>query len=183
MPPPPSAPSSKPRNPPLDDRLHHDRAGAVAEEHERRAVVPVEDLREQVATDDERLLGEPRRQHAVRLRDRVHEAGAAGEQVVGGRVSASPSVSASKRGRGREQHVRRDGGADHEIDLRRVRAGLGERLPDGRESDVAERLVLRREPPLADSGPLEDPLVRGVDVAGQIVVRHHRRRHVASRGR
>ena len=71
------------------DRLHHDRAGTVAEEHERRAVVPVEDLREHVAADDERAFRETAREHPVRLGDRVHEARAAGEQVVGAGVGGA----------------------------------------------------------------------------------------------
>src|SRR5436190_17206545 len=37
----------------LLDRLEHDCARAVAEQHDRRAVGPVEDLREHVASDDE----------------------------------------------------------------------------------------------------------------------------------
>jgi hypothetical protein len=40
------------------DRLHHHRPRAVAEEDDRGTVGPVEDLREHVATDDERLAGE-----------------------------------------------------------------------------------------------------------------------------
>ena len=159
------------------DRLHHDRAGAVAEEHERRAVVPVEDLREHVAADDERPLRETRREHPVGLRDRVHEAGAAGEQVVGGGVGAPERVG-HQRGRGREHHVRRHRGADQEVDLARVDAGLGERLARGRQRDVGERLVLRRDAPLADPRPLDDPLVRRVDVLREVVVRHHPVGHV-----
>src|SRR5437868_6556227 len=42
----------------LGGRLEHDGARSVAEQDERRAVVPVEDAREEVAADDERLLRE-----------------------------------------------------------------------------------------------------------------------------
>ena len=104
----------------LVDRLDHDRAGAVAEEDERRAVVPVEDLREHVAADDERALREARRRPCVRLRDRVHEAGAAGEQVVGGRVGHPERVGEQRRA-GREHHVRRHRRDDDQVDRRRRR--------------------------------------------------------------
>ena len=51
-----------------------------------RAIRPVDDLGEHVAADDERALGETAGDHPVRLRDRVHEAGAAGREVVRGGV-------------------------------------------------------------------------------------------------
>src|SRR4029453_1307266 len=68
------------------DALEHDRSGPVAEEDERRAVGPVEDLRQDVAADDERLLREAGRDHRMRLRQRVDEARATREEVVRGRV-------------------------------------------------------------------------------------------------
>ena len=49
--------------------LEHDRAGTVAEEDDRRAVVPVEDAREDVAADDERAFRETGGEHPVRLHD------------------------------------------------------------------------------------------------------------------
>ena len=118
----------------LVDALEHDRAGAVAEEHERRAVGPVEDLGEHVAADDERPLREPGRDHAVGLRERVHEARAAGEQVVGGGVGHAERVGEQRRAR-REHHVRRHGGDDDQVDRGRVDARVGEsgdRAPAGR---------------------------------------------------
>ena len=48
----------------LVDVLEHDRACAVAEEDERRAVRPVEHLRQDVAADHERALREARRDRA-----------------------------------------------------------------------------------------------------------------------
>ena len=73
------------------DGLHHDRPRSVAEQHQRRAVAPVEDLREHVAPDHERAAGEAGGEHPVGLRDGVDEPGAAREQVVGGRVAARPA--------------------------------------------------------------------------------------------
>src|SRR6185437_14086677 len=68
----------------LAGRLEDDRPGAVPEKDERRAVFPVENAREQVAADDERLLRQAARDHPVCLRDRVDEPGATGGEVIGG---------------------------------------------------------------------------------------------------
>jgi hypothetical protein len=81
--PPPPSPRARTEEAAVVDRLHHDRTGAVPEQHERRAVFPVEDLREHVAADDEGASRKPRHEHRVRLRDGVHESRAAGEEVVG----------------------------------------------------------------------------------------------------
>ena len=131
------------------DRLHDDRTGAVPEEDERRAVLPVEDLREHVSTDHERASREPRREHPVRLGDRVDEAGAAGEKVVGGRLR-HPERVREERGGGREHHVRRHRRADEEIDVRCVDAGILESRARSGKRDVRQRLVLGGDPPLAE---------------------------------
>ena len=78
--------------PALGDPLHHDRAGSVAEEDECRTVGPVENLREHVSADNERLLRETARDHCVGLREGVDEARAAGEEVVGGRLGSRQEV-------------------------------------------------------------------------------------------
>src|SRR3990172_5895075 len=65
----------------LVDRLHHDRAGTVAEEDERRPVVPVEDLRQDVAAHDQRPPRQARREHGVRLRDGIDEPRTTPEQA------------------------------------------------------------------------------------------------------
>ena len=78
--------------PALVDPLEHDRAGSVAEEDERRTVGPVEDLREHVAADDERLLREAGRDHRVRLREGVDEARAPGEEVVRSRLGRRQEI-------------------------------------------------------------------------------------------
>jgi hypothetical protein len=75
-------------------------------------------------------------------------------------------------GGGREHHVRRHRGADDQVDVVGRCAGVLERSPRRGQRDVGERLVLRDHPALADARPLEDPLVRGVDVLREIVVRH-----------
>ena len=165
-PPAPSAPSSNPRKPRSGDRLHDDGARAVAEEHERRAVLPVEDAREQVAADDERALREPAGEHPVRLGERVHEAGASGREVVGGRIGRTEPVG-EDRARRRERHVGRDGRDDQQVDVLPLDTGLRERIDARRQRDVGQRLILVGHMALADARALADPLVGGVDVLRQ----------------
>ena len=160
--------------PPLLDRLHDDCAGAVSEEDERRAVLPVEDLREHVSSDHERASRETRREHPVGLRDRVDESRAAREQVVGRRLRHPERIREDGRG-GREHHVRRHRRADEEIDVRGIDAGV---LESRRAAGIAMSVSASScggDPPLADAGPLANPLVGGVHDLGELVVRHHLR--------
>ena len=53
------------------DRLQHDGASAVPEQDERRAIIPVEDLRQHVAPDDERGREAGRRASRVPARART----------------------------------------------------------------------------------------------------------------
>jgi hypothetical protein len=81
----------------------------------------------------------PGRDHAVRLRERVHEAGAAGEQVVGGRVGHAERVGEQRRAR-REHHVRRHRRDDDQVDRAASTPASRER-GDGRGGgDVGQRL-------------------------------------------
>ena len=52
-----------------------------------------------------------------------------------------------------------------------------------RQCDVGQRLVGRGDPALADARALLNPLVGGVDVCGQVVVRHDLLRHVRAEAR
>ena len=110
--------------------------------------------------------------HRRRLRDRVHEAGAACEQVVRRCVGAAERVG-EKRRRRREHHVGRHRGAHEEVDVLALQAGSPERVPRRRKCDVGQRLVVGRDASLADSRALHDPLVGRVDHRRQLVVREH----------
>jgi len=55
-------------------RLEHDGAGAIAEQHAGRAVVPVEDAREGLGADHQRPLVRACAQERVGDRERVDEA-------------------------------------------------------------------------------------------------------------
>src|SRR5438034_1058328 len=50
-------------------------------------------------------------------------------------------------------------------------SALRERVPARGKSEVGERLIRSGHPPLADPGALKDPLVGGVDVARELLVR------------
>ena len=52
-----------------------------------------------------------------------------------------------------------------------------------RQREIRHRLVLRRDPPLADAGAGADPLVGGVDEGREVVVRQHLLGHVAAEAR
>ena len=182
----PQATASRPVGPKLEaeeasvlGRLEHDGSCAVAEEHERRAVAPVEDLREHVATDHQRTLGEAGREHRVGLGNRVHESGAAGRQVVRRRVG-HPELVGEQRGRRRKRHVGRDRRDDQQVDGRRVDTRHLEGANAGGQRDVGHRLLGLGDPALADARARDDPFVGGVDELTQIVVRHDPLGHVAA---
>src|SRR6202011_4012314 len=67
-------------------------------------------------------------------------------------------------------HVRRDGGDDHEIDGRGVAASRVQGLPARGKRDVRHRLVVSGDPPFADPGALQDPLVGRVHKTGKLLV-------------
>jgi hypothetical protein len=121
----------EPQEAAVRDSLEHDRARAVAEEDGGAAVAPVQDPREDVASHDERTVREAGGQHPVGLGNRVHEAGAAGREVVGGRVLGSELVGDDRASR-REGHVRSDRRDDDEVEVRPLEPGRLERLARGR---------------------------------------------------
>src|SRR6476646_1941114 len=161
------------------DLLQDNRPGAVAEQDERRAIVPVEDLGQHVSADDERAIREPGREHRLGLRDRVDEACATGREVVGGGVRHAERVGEERR-RGRKRHIGRDRRNDEQVDRRRLDLRHLERAPAGGKRDVGEGLVLARDPALADARTLADPFVVRVDERRELVVREHTLRHMAA---
>ena len=94
------------------------------------------------------------------------------EKVVGGRLLGAKLVRDEGRGR-REEHVRGGRGDDDEVEVLRVDAGVLERLPRGRERQVARRLARSGDAALLDPRPRRDPLVGGVHHALEVGVRQH----------
>ena len=152
--------------------LEHHRTRAVAEENDRRAVIPVEDAGEHVSADDKSAIGKTRSEHPVRLDDGVHEAGAAGREVVGACVGGTELVGEDHRRR-RKGHVGRHRRDDEEIDVLAGEARLRERGLAPGQRKVGERLRVGSDPALADPGALDDPLVRRVDEPLELGVVEH----------
>ncbi len=120
LPPAPSAPSSKPRKPP---RSTGSSTTAPAPSPKRTSVersVQSSTRESMSPPTTSARCDEPRGEHAVGLRDRVHEPGAAGREVVGGRVR-HPELVREERRRGGKRHVRRDRGDDDQVDAARPR--------------------------------------------------------------
>ena len=160
------------------DALEHDGSGAVAEQHARRAVAPVEDARQHVSTDHQRAVGQAGGDHPVGLRERVHEARAAGQEVVGGSGRRAELVR-EQRARGRKHRVRRHRRHDDQVEVRGVHARMRQRLPSSRQREIGHRLVGRRDPALPDAGSLDDPLVGRLHQLRDVVIRHHALGNVA----
>src|SRR5439155_23526155 len=59
-------------------RLQHDGAGSIAEEHARGAVFPVQEARERLSSDPDRVLDRAGDDHTARDRERGYEARACG---------------------------------------------------------------------------------------------------------
>lgn len=81
--------------------FQHDRAGAVAEEDASGAVLPVEDAREGLRTDDERGLGGARGQELVGRREREDEARADSLEIEGDTAIDAERGLDLRRGRGK----------------------------------------------------------------------------------
>src|SRR5690606_25919534 len=96
------------------------------------------------------------------------EAGAGGVEVegTGGDAQVGGHL---RRGRG-ERHLGRGGGHHHDVEVGGGEAGPGQRVAGGRDGQGAGRLGGARPPALVDAGALEDPVVRGVEVGGEVVV-------------
>ena len=152
-------------------RFQDDGAGAVAEQHAGAAILPVEDARERLGADHDGALELPGLEEVVGDGERVDEARAHRLHVEGRALGdAEPGLDAH--GGGREGAIGRGGGADDEIDVDRVDAGAHQRLTRGGDAEIGGQLAVGSDVALRDAGPLLDPLIAGVDHAGQVVVGH-----------
>ena len=157
-------------------RLGHQdhRAGGVAEEDAGVAVAPVHDPGQQFGPDDQDRPGAAALDEAVGDGQRVERPGAGRADVEAGGFGRA-DLGLDEHGRRRERHVGRDRAADDHVEVFGLDPGHLQRLPARRGSHVAGRFAGRRQPALADAGPLADPGVAGLDAVQfhHIVVGHH----------
>ena len=157
----------------LPARAEHRRRRAVAEEHAGGAVRPVDEPADLLGRHHEHALGAAAGEVAVGDVQREDEARAGGRHVEG-RAGGSEEL---RDGAGLRRHevVAARGGADDEVELVRRHAGGLKRRTARCEREVVERLG-GAEATLGDAGTLGDPLVRGVEKLGELVVGNGARR-------
>ena len=133
-------------------------AGAVAEEHGRRAIVMVDDAAERLGAaheHDRRAAGLDERGGLV---EAVEEAGAGRVEVD--RRGALGADDARDLGRQARRHaVGREGRDDDVVDLGAGAPGVVEGQQAGARRQVGQRLVALEVTALADAGAAHDPLV------------------------
>ena len=110
---------------------------------------------------------------------RIDEARAGRLHVERSDVADADHVADQVGGR-RKHEVRRRGGADHEIDLARCRAGFLQQAAHGLSAHVggAEPLAFQ-DAPLANAGALDDPGIGRLHHLGEFVVGQHVLRQMA----
>ena len=142
-------------------RLHHDRAGAVAEQHAGAAIGPVEDAREGLRADHQRALVHAGAQQAVGGGKRVDEAGAHRLQVERRAVLMPSAAWIATAVAGKVLS-----GVEVPTMIRSIdcaSTGVVERRPRGLHAEIGGELAVRRDVALADAGALHDPLVGRID--------------------
>jgi hypothetical protein len=134
--------------------------GAVAEQHAGRAVVEVQDAREHLGSDHQRLARAAGLDHRVRDGERVHEAAANGLHVESGAAGDAQLV-LQDAGRGGEDHVRRGGGDDDQIDILGLDARGLDCMARGLHTEIAGRDIGGREVAGANARARDDPFIGG----------------------
>jgi hypothetical protein len=153
--------------------------GAVAEEHARPAIFPVEDARIHFGPDDQRVTVLPGLDEAVGDTQRVHES-AAHRLHVERRALPETELRLQQAGRARKHHVGRGRRDYYEIDVFRGKLRGFERAPGCLEREIARLLVIGGDVPLANSGSRPDPLVGGVHQRLEVAIREHLLRKITA---
>ncbi len=162
-------------------RHEHDRTCAVAEQHARAAIVPVEDARVDLRADDERVARRACRYHLVGDRERVHEPRAHCRDVeCRAAVPDAELVLHDARGR-RKDHVGRRRRHDDEVDVAGLHARGRNGFARGVRREVGRRFAIGGDVALADAGARTNPFVARVDALRERLVGEDLRREVASR--
>ena len=145
------------------------RARAVAEQDAGRSIGVVEEAGEQLRADHQDVLREPGLDPGLGGREPVDEARARRRDVHRRRARVADRLLDEGRGRGHPV-VGRERREEDEVDLVRVDARGVDRPQAGDRAHRRGGLVRRGDPPLADAGPADDPLVVRVDHPLEVLV-------------
>ena len=157
----------------------HGGARAVADQHARGPVFPVDEPAQRLRTDDQRRAGEARREHLPGRDQAIDETRACGEQVKRTGLRGAQPLLQQTGGRGKE-HVRRGRPHQDQVEVLRADGGGVQGLLRGDDCEVRGRLVGAGDMPALDPSPRRDPLVAGVNQARQVVVGQHLRRCIGA---
>ena len=159
----------------------HHRARTVAEENAARPVRPVENARQRLGPDYERLLLRVEVDEAARLLERVDKARAGRLQVERARVDATEHALYDA-GRGRERVVVGRRGREHdEADLLGLHARRLHRRTRRLRGHRRRRLPLFRHMARMNARMRVNPLVRRLQRLSDVLVGHHFRRKITAR--
>ena len=149
--------------------LQDDGARAVAEEHAGVPVGPVDVPRQDLAADDEDVLGLARLDQAVGEVEGVEKPDT-GRAHVGRRRPGRAEVALDEAGGRRKGHVARDRSHEDHVQVLGLHARAFQRLLRRPGAEVGEVLPLGDDVALLDPGARHDPLVRRVDELLQVRV-------------
>ncbi len=150
-------------------RRQDDGARTIAEQDACAAVGVVEEPGQQLCADDQDVTGHAGREVGAGGGVRVHEAGACSHHVERRRPGVADGLLDQGRRRGHPVVGRERGQQDH-VDVVRIETGGPDRAQPGDRTHRRRRLVGGGDPPLANTGPADDPLVGGVDHPLQVRV-------------
>ena len=157
--------------------LEEHRPGTVPEQDARAAVGPVQEPAQHLDADDHDVAVHPAANEAVAGGQGVQEARARGLEIEAGRARR-PQLGRHEHGGRGERIVGRAGAHDDEVKLARIQAGDRQRVARRVDRQGRGRLIVGRDPALADAGARRNPFVGGVDDGRQLVIGHDPRRRV-----
>ncbi len=152
-------------------RLQNHGARAVAEQHCRRAILPVRQARQRLRTDDEHVLAPTGTNVPVRKVETVDEAAACRLDIECA-AAADAEAPLHDAGRSREDFVRGRRGNDDQVDIFRGKASHIDRFPGSGEREIRCRLIVGGYVPPLDPCALLDPFVRGIHHLREVMIRH-----------
>jgi hypothetical protein len=137
------------------------RAGAVAEQDARVAILPVHDGGKFFRANDEHRVVGAGHDKLLGNFQTVDKAGAGSLQVEGGGAQRTDFL-LDQAGRGRKRHIGCNCCHDDQINLLAGNAGVPHCPQGSFGSHVGGELVLRRDVPFFDAGAARDPFVGGI---------------------